>query len=522
MSEQEPASGPDFGAGILISEIGDGGTIAGHAGGEAVLLTRRGEHYFAVSGACTHYGAALAGGLIEGDQVHCPWHHACFNLLSGEAVAAPAFQALKAFDVEVEADRLFVRRARSHQPPKAPRPRKDDPRRIVIVGGGAAGFAAADMLRRRGFGGDLTMLSGDAAGPYDRPNLSKDYLAGTAPEEWIPLKDEAFYRDAGIALHTETHVTSIDVNGGAAVTAAGANHPFDVLLLATGASPVRLNTPGFDKSNVFVLRTLADARAIIAAASGVRKAAVVGASFIGLETAAALRTRGLEVDVVAPERVPLQRVMGDEIGGFIQSMHESRGVRFHLQRTAERFDGKRLWLSDGGSVEADLVILGVGVRPNIELAREAGLAIDNGVLVDGLLRTSSPRIFAAGDIASYPDAVTGERIRVEHWVAAERQGQAAAVNMLGAQERFTAPPFFWSHHYDSAIRYVGHAKKWDAIEIDGSIDNGEFTARFMHEGRLLATASLGRDRDNLEAELMLTQHAQARGAEPLAGMPRPE
>lgn len=517
MSETKPASGPDFAAGVPIVDFRDGETRTGHVGGEAVLVSRRGERFFAVGGACTHYGGPLADGLIDGDRVHCPWHHACFDLLSGEAVAAPAFQALKTFDAEVNADRLFVRRAKSEGPLKRPQQGKDGPRRIVIVGGGAAGFAAADMLRRRGFGGELTMLSADAAGPYDRPNLSKDYLAGTAPESWIPLKDETYYRDAGVALHTKAHVTSIDVVGGAVVTAAGASHPFDALLLATGASPVRLKTPGFDHSNVLVLRTLADASALIAAASTARKVAIIGASFIGLETAAALRTRGLEVEIVAPEAVPLQRVMGTEIGGFIRSMHESRGVRFRLQRAAVRFDGKRLWLNDGGAVEADLVILGVGVRPNIELAREAGLAIDNGVLVDGLLRTSSSRVFAAGDIANYPDAVSGERIRVEHWVAAERQGQAAAVNMLGAQERFAAPPFFWSHHYDASIRYVGHAKQWDGIEIDGSIDNGEFTARFMHQGRLLASASLGRDRDNLEAELLLSQHAQARDAARVAG-----
>jgi NADPH-dependent 2,4-dienoyl-CoA reductase/sulfur reductase-like enzyme/nitrite reductase/ring-hydroxylating ferredoxin subunit len=518
MSEPKPAVGPDFALGTLVADFRDGETRAGHVSGEAVLVSRRGERFFAISGSCTHYGAALADGLIDGDRVHCPWHHACFDLFSGEATAAPAFQALKVFDVEVEADRLFVRRARSQEPTRT-QLRKGGPRRIVIVGGGAAGFAAADMLRRRGFGGELTMLSADTAGPYDRPNLSKDYLAGTAPEDWIPLKDEAFYRNAGIALHTKSHVTSIDVAGGAAVTAAGARHPFDALLLATGAAPVKLNTPGFDQSNVFVLRTLADARALIAAASAARKAAIVGASFIGLETAAALRTRGLEVEVVGREAVPLQRVMGDKIGAFIRSMHESRGVRFHLQRTVTRFDGKRLWLNDGGSVEADLVILGVGVQPNIELAREAGLAVDDGVLVDSALRTSNPRIFAAGDIASYPDAVSGERIRVEHWVVAERQGQTVAENMFGAQERFTAPPFFWSHHYAASIRYVGHAKRWDAIEIDGSIDNGEFTARFMHEGRLLASASLGRDRDNLEAELLLSQRAQARYAAPLAGAP---
>jgi apoptosis-inducing factor 3 len=289
-------------------------------------------------------------------------------------------------------------------------------------------------------------------------------------------------------------------------------------LLATGASPIRLDAPGFDRSNVFVLRTLGDARAIIAAASRARRVAIVGASFIGLEAAASLKARGLDVEIVAPERVPLERIMGEAIGRFVQKLHEAKGVKFHLERTAIRFDGARLWLSDGGGIDADMVILGVGVRPNTELARGADLAVENGVLVDEFLCTSDPRIFAAGDIANYPDALTGERVRVEHWVAAQRQGQTAALNMLGAREQFTAPPFFWSHHYEHSIRYVGHAKTWDRIEIEGAVERADFSARFIGDGRLLAAASLGRDRDNLQAEQILARPALAARTETLASV----
>lgn len=508
MSEHKVAEGPDFGLGIPLADIAEGATLPGRVGDKPVLLSRRDGAFFAVGGACTHYGGPLKDGLIDGDHVRCPWHHACFSLRTGEAVAAPAFDALPCWNTEASGDRVFVR-----EPKAAPSPARQiraDVRRIVIVGGGAAGFAAADMLRRRGFSGELTMLSADAAPPCDRPNLSKDYLAGTAPEEWIPLKDDAFYRDRTIDLRLGVTVRALDPRERTVATVSGETFPYDALLLATGATPIRLPAPGFDRNNVHVLRSVADARAIIAAATHAHTAAIVGASFIGLETAASLRARGLEVHVVAPDAVPLQRVLGAEIGGFVRGVHEERGVRFHLGRTAESFDGQRLKLSDGHTLEADFVVLGVGVRANVDLASQAGLAIDGGVLVDRYLRTNAEAIFAAGDIARYPDPRGEDRIRIEHWVAAERQGQAAALNMLGEHERFRATPFFWSNHYDRAIRYVGHATQWDVIEIDGAVAAGDFTARFMRSGRVLAAASLGRDRESLEIHATMDREADSR------------
>jgi NADPH-dependent 2,4-dienoyl-CoA reductase/sulfur reductase-like enzyme/nitrite reductase/ring-hydroxylating ferredoxin subunit len=497
MAAQQEAAGPDFSVGFRIADIADGATIAGRVGEDPVLLSRRGDDYFAVGGVCTHYGAHLAAGRISGDRVRCPWHHACFNLLSGEAVQAPAFDALKSWRVEIEGDRLFVR-SQEEARPAPPTKTQGHPARIVIVGGGAAGFAAADMLRRRGFAGQLTMLSADPDPPCDRPNLSKDYMAGTAPEEWIPLKGDDYYRDRAIDLRLGLEIAAIDPRAGEVATVSGERIGFDRLLLATGARPIRLAGPGFDLPNAYVLRTLADSRAIIAAAAQAKRVAIVGASFIALEVAASLRARGLEVHVAAPEAVPMERVLGPEVGGFVRARHESHGVAFHLGRTAERFDGGNLFLKGGESIAADIVVLGVGVRPDIRLAESAGLSVENGVLVDDRLRTSAPNIFAAGDIAFYPDARLGERIRVEHWVAAERQGQAAAVNMLGEDAPFTSAPFFWSVHYDHTIRYVGYAPRFDRAEIDGSLDDADFTARYFLGGRLMAAASLGRDRESLE------------------------
>jgi NADPH-dependent 2,4-dienoyl-CoA reductase/sulfur reductase-like enzyme len=374
------------------------------------------------------------------------------------------------------------------------------PDRIVIVGGGAAGFAAAEMLRRRGFAGGLTMISADAAAPYDRPNLSKDYLAGTAPEEWMPLRGPEFYAAQRIDLRLNAQVTSLDTAAKAVTTASGERFSFDALLLATGAEPIRLSTPGFELPNVFTLRSMADSRAIAAAAEAAKSVAVIGGSFIGLEVAAALRHRGLTVHVVAPESVLMEKVMGRDIGAWVLALHQKHGVNFHLGETGTRFDGRRLELSGGGILEADFLVVGVGVRPRFDLATAAGLAVDKGVVVDAFLETSVRGVYAAGDIARYPDPRSGELIRVEHWVAAERQGQAAALNMMGERAPLAAVPFFWSHHYDRAIQYVGHASGGEVAETDGSIAGGHATVRFMREGRLVAAASIGQHTENLEAE----------------------
>lgn len=504
MGAQKQASGADFAAGVFLGEIADGATLAGRVDDTPVLVSRRGDRFHAVAGVCTHYGAPLGQGHVAGDRVRCPWHHACFDLKTGEAVAAPAFAPLQQWRVEVRDDRVFVREAVEQARPQ--RGSNRHPGRIVIVGGGAAGFAAADMLRRRGFGGSLIVLSSDDAAPYDRPNLSKDYLAGTAPEEWIPLKDEAFYREREIDLRLNAPVARLDPAAHEVTTRAGETLRYDALLLATGATPVRLG--GFDRPNVHVLRTLADSRALIAGASGASSAAIIGAGFIGLETAAALRARGLEVAIIAPDAVPLARVLGSELGHFVQQLHEAKGVRFHLGATANSFDGARVELSNGRNVAADLVILGVGVRPNIELAQDAGLAVDKGVVTDAQLRTNAPDIFAAGDIARYPDLRTGQLIRIEHWVAAQRQGQTAALNMLGEATPHVDAPFFWSNHYDANIRYVGHAHEWDELRIDGSIEARDFTARYLQNGRLLAAASIGRDCENAALHEELNSDAQ--------------
>jgi NADPH-dependent 2,4-dienoyl-CoA reductase/sulfur reductase-like enzyme len=335
--------------------------------------------------------------------------------------------------------------------------------------------------------------------------LSKDYLAGTAPEEWIPLRSADFYRDQRIELLLDTSAAAIHTAQRVVELADGSTRPYDMLLIATGAEPVRLDIPGADLPHVSYLRSLADSRALVAKAKTAPRVVVIGASFIGLEVAASLRMRELAVHVVAPESIPMERVMGPEIGGLVRKVHEEHGVHFHLGTTPASIDRNMVTLNTGERLAADLVVVGIGVKPILGLAERAGLAIDRGIAVDQYLESSVSGIFGAGDIARWPDPHSGAKIRVEHWVVAERQGQTAARNMLGRRERFDAVPFFWSMHYDMPILYVGHAEGWDQVEIDGRVEAKDCRATFRRDGRTLAVATIGREADNLRAELELEQ-----------------
>jgi NADPH-dependent 2,4-dienoyl-CoA reductase/sulfur reductase-like enzyme/nitrite reductase/ring-hydroxylating ferredoxin subunit len=504
--DQAGLGGPDLAQGISLAELPDGEKLTGHVANEPVLLVRRGLDVFAIGAHCTHYHGPLADGLVVDDTVRCPWHHACFGLRTGEALRAPAFSPVDSWLVEQRDGKIFVREKRAL--PSTKRPVKSDvPNRIAIVGGGGAGFAAAEMLRRQKYEGEIVMLSSDDAPPVDRPNLSKDFLAGSGPEEWVPLRGANFYSENAIDLRLNAPVTGIQVGSREVALANGDKLPFDRLLLATGAEPMRPSIPGATPSDVLVLRSLGDSRAIIERAKGARHAVVLGASFIGLEVAASLRARDIEVHVVAPEERPMERILGPDLGRFVQSLHEQHGVVFHLGQTASGVEGRRIKLTGGSVLEADLIVAGMGVRPRLELAGAAGLKVDRGVVVGAYLETSAPGIFAAGDIARWPDAHTREAIRVEHWVVAERQGQTAALNMLGRHERFDAVPFFWSQHYDIPINHVGHAETWDEIAVEGDIAAKDCLVRIRRAGQTLAVVSIFRDLKSLEAEVSLERDA---------------
>src|SRR6202521_4734233 len=509
MAEGTGAPKPDFRNGFSVRDLPDGGIVLGQVDADDVILVRRGGEFFAVGAVCTHYHGPLSDGLVVGDTLRCPWHHACFSLRTGEALRAPALDPISCWRVEKVVDKAFVREKLA-QPavktavfsPNSSSNSRALPASVVIVGGGGAGLAAADMLRREGYDGTLTMISADDSPPYDRPNLSKDFLAGTAPDDWIPLRSPEYYSHRRIDLVLGSAVSSLDVERRHVQLENGKTYGFGALLIATGAEPIRLQIEGAADSQIHYLRTFADSRAIVAKAASAKRVVIVGASFIGLEVAASLRARGIEVDVVAPESLPLERVMGPDVGLFLRGLHESHGVIFHLGSTVSRINGRSVTLSNGTILDADFVVLGVGVRPSIALAERAGLVIDRGIAVNECLETSVPGIFAAGDVARWPDPHSGERIRVEHWVVAERQGQVAAKNILGQREPFTAVPFFWSQHYDVAINYIGHAEKWDAVEIEGRLNpNGRDCAvTYKRRGRTLAVATISRDLQSLQAE----------------------
>ena len=392
MSEfPQDSADPDFSRGVAFADLAAAGKLAGRVGEENVLLMLSGEKIFAVGAHCTHYHAPLIDGLAEGGVLRCPWHHAVFDLATGEALNAPAFAPLSCWEVEREGNKVFVRKRRESIARSSKIEFSDtSPKNIVIVGGGAAGFAAAERLRREGYGGKIVMVSDDPDPPTDRPNLSKDYLAGNAPEEWLPLGTDEFHAERDVELRLGARAARLDPGTRTVTLADGATLSYDRLLLATGAEPIRLSIPGAALPHVRTLRSLADCRALIERIPTAKRAVVLGASFIGLEVAASLRARGLDVHVVAPEGRPMERVLGPQIGDFVRSLHEEHGVVFHLEDVATGISERQVALRSGGALDADLVVCGVGVRPRLELAEAAGLVLDRGVVVDEFLETSAP------------------------------------------------------------------------------------------------------------------------------------
>lgn len=508
MSKPHQHAGPDLSVGVPASGLQDREPLLGHVGDDAIILVRRGREIHAVGAHCTHYHGPLAKGLVVRDTVRCPYHHACFSLRNGEVLSAPGMKALPCWDVERSGDTVRVGKRKPDTRRGAWRPAAASalPGNIVIVGAGAAGSMAAETLRWHGYSGTVTLLDAGSDLPADRPNLSKEYLAGDAPEDWVPLHGEDFYVERNIVLRRSCRVERINAANHRVHLDDGNELGYDKLLLATGAIPVKPPIPGAESRHVHTLRSTADSRALSDAIdAGAKRVVVIGASFIGLEVAASLIKRGVQVDVAAPEDVPLARVFGDRMGRFVRELHESKGVRFHLGRGVDRIGDDAVELNDGTRLAADLVVIGAGVRPATVLADSAGLEVDRGVVVDARLRTSDPDIFAAGDIAAWPDPTGGGRIRVEHWAVAQQQGRVAARNLLGANEAYRQIPFFWSQHYDVSINYVGHATQWDRIEEDGDPAIGDCAFTYYRDGRRLAVASIFRDRESLEAEAEMQQ-----------------
>jgi apoptosis-inducing factor 3 len=498
-SDANDLTGPDLAEGIARASLEPGKPLLGHAEGDAVIVVQSETGVHAIGAKCTHYGGPLAEGLVVGDTVRCPWHHACFDLRTGEAVGAPALADVPCFEVVQSGPLVQVRKKKDRPARSAPA----SPSSVVIVGAGAAGAACVETLRKEGYGGPITMLGAEEPGPVDRPNLSKDFLAGSAPVEWVPLGTPEHYAELGVELAPNDEVVAIDTTAKTVTTKRGRRIDYGALLYATGAEPVRLSIPGATLPHVFTLRSFDDARAIIARVQNARRAVVVGSSFIGLEVAASLVARGLEVHVVGRDHIPLAPILGPELGAFVRGVHEEKGTRFHLGTSPVAIREDAVELESGETLACDLVVLGVGVRPRTALAERAGLAVDNGVVIDDAHRTSASGVWAAGDVAR-----RNGMSRVEHWVFAQRGGQHVAREMLREPRLEPRPsttvPFFWSAHHDVVLSYVGFVRSPERVRIFGSLSERRAAVLLEDEARKdIAVVTVGRDLTSLAVEAAL-------------------
>ena len=493
-----------------ISDLRDGEMKEVSIGETRILLARVDGVFHAVSATCPHYGGPLAEGALCGTRVMCPWHHAVFNVVNGDLEEPPALDALVSYAVRVEDEKIFVSVPEAPEDRRTPTMAKCDPnvdsRQFVIIGAGAAGYSAAQTLREEGFRGQIVMITREERAPYDRPNLSKDYLHGHAEPEWMPLRPEEFFSDNDIKLLFNREVTRVDPRTKTITFEGGETMDYDALLVATGGAPVRLNIPGSDLKNICLLRSFNDADSIIETAKRSRRTVVVGASFIAMEAAYSLRERGLEVTVVAPSREPFEATLGAEVGAVFRRVHEKNGVRFKLGSIVFRFEGvhnvEAVTLDNGEAIETDMVVMGVGVRPVTQFVEGVELDHAGGIVVNSRLRTADG-VYAAGDIASFPDVRTGERMRIEHWRTAQQQGRVAARNMLGRNEPFAGVPFFWTRQFDAGLLYVGRAASWDEIIYHGDVSSHDFLAFYVKNGRVRAVAGMNRDREMAAAEELM-------------------
>jgi NADPH-dependent 2,4-dienoyl-CoA reductase/sulfur reductase-like enzyme/nitrite reductase/ring-hydroxylating ferredoxin subunit len=487
--------------------------------GTDILLVRLDGEFYALGAHCTHKGAPLKKGRLEGDRIICPWHDAHFDARTGKMLEPPARDCLEQFDCRVEDGEVIVRSKKeadeSRPPEMVDRKLGSDPRRFFIIGGGAAGSAAAEELRRTGYQGRVFLITEEETMPYDRTALSKSVLEGEVEFDDAVMRDDDFYRDSGIDVMLGRKVVKVDTYAQRIHFDNGEMREYDRLLVATGSTPVTPSMQGGSQDHVFTLRKRGDVEAILKAMTDeddpVEHVAVVGSSFIGLETAASLATRGLGVSVITDSKVPFEHVLGEELGTMYRELHEQHGVTFYFDDGVERVNTKSVRLESGETIPADIVIIGTGVEPSgtdilhgIEPAEDGGLDVNDEMYV---VRD----VWAAGDIARFVDPRTGERTRIEHWRLAEQQGRVAASAMADTEpdERiaYTAVPYFWTRQYGITLKYVGHAAKWDDVVIDGSLDERDFTAYFLSGDRVLAACG--------------TQNEKVSKIHPLLGDPEP-
>jgi apoptosis-inducing factor 3 len=484
-----------------INDLQNGETKQVKVGETEILLAKVADKFYAVGAYCTHYKAPLAEGVINNNSVICPWHNACFNLVTGDRLSPPGLDSLTCYDVRLDGDRILVTVPESAPAQRLPTMTKFDPgadsRTFVVLGAGAAGSAAVEKLREVGFQGRIIMVTQEDILPYDRTWLSKDYLTGKVSKEEMPLRTEKFYQDNGIEVWLNKQVVKVDAVNRAIAFADNSTLNYDSLLLATGGKPRSLDIKGANLENVFTLRSFQDVEQILAASKQASHVVVIGSSFIGMETAAGLTQNGLKVTVVSPSALPFEKILGKEIGQLFQKVHEEQGVTFRLKTKVIKIEGnskvESVILDNGDVLKADLIVVGIGVQPMTDYLQGVELhEKDKSIVVDKHLRVAEG-LYAAGDIARFPDLRTNQSIRVEHWRIAAQHGEIAAANMAGQKVEFAGVPVFWTAQYKFPLRYVGHAEEWDEIIFDGELEKREFMAFYTKGDRILAAAASQRD-----------------------------
>jgi NADPH-dependent 2,4-dienoyl-CoA reductase/sulfur reductase-like enzyme/nitrite reductase/ring-hydroxylating ferredoxin subunit len=475
-----------------------------------ILITRVNNEFHAFAAHCTHYGATLSEGVLSGDRIVCPWHHACFNARSGDLLEPPALDALPRYEVEIDGAEVVVKFPEKTETARIPdmtgRQEDKDKRIFLILGAGAAGNAAAQSLRENGFAGRIVMITRENRLPYDRPNLSKDYLQGEADPAWMPLRSEEFYKTYGIELLQDRVFERVNIPTGSVTFSDGDTLIYDKLLIASGGIPRKLPAEGAELKNIFTLRSFDDSDAIIQALEGAKETVIIGSSFIGMETASSLIHRGLKVTVISRDQVPFENVFGPDIGKLFKDSHEKNGVSFKLNSEVKEFAGKdtvkEVILKNGERLKSDLVIVGIGVKPATDFVQGLKINSDGGIAVDQNLKAAE-NVFAAGDIASFPFWLSGKNVRIEHWRTSEQLGRIAGMNMAGKEIPYKGVPFFWTNQAGFNFRYVGHAPVWDEIIIKGNVSAKDFLAYFVYENIVIAVGGTGRDKDMAAAQELL-------------------
>ncbi len=479
-----------------LDELEEGEPRTVGAGAEKILLLRRGDRVHACGPRCTHWSYPLERGVAEDTILTCPWHGARFDAATGEATGPPAITDIGCYPVKIEDRKVYVG---PRTGPEVARASATDKREFLIAGGGAAGIAAATTLRREGFGGSIRVVTRESEIPYDRTLLSKQYLQGHAPPDWLRLHPAEFYEQHDIELLCGRKAVGLDPGAKALRLGDGTSLHYDALLCATGGEPTRLPIPGTDLRAYYRLRTLQDASRLREALPEAEHAVMLGAGFICLELASTLRKQDVDVQIVAPERVLLKSVFGEQIGRWLRRRHEEEGVTFHLGHTPDEVRGsgsvEEVVMDDGTALQADIVISGVGVRPAVEWLEDSGIEQDGFVPVDDRLQTRAEDVYAAGDMAAVPSPLSGLPRRMEHWAEAQQQASHAASMMMGGDEPYRGIPFFWTDQAGENLKYVGEPTNWDDVVFRGSLDQGEFLAAYYAGERLRAACAAGMDEE---------------------------